>query len=391
MYRISELALKVGLSRSTLLYYEKLGLISSKRQANGYRTYSEHDLQQLKLLQQLQAGGLTLKECQACLDTRIDRSLLLERLQTLEQEIAQKQQSRDLLAAMLGKASMRGWHQALESQAPGAHLAWLLKQGFNEKQALRLKWLSKDMNEHDHYMADFERILDGFDRLGPGSIEDTLTALSALPVAPKTLLEIGCGRGVSTLLLAQQTQGLVTAVDNDEYSLARLKVAVTANAVEQHVRLLCASMTDLPFEDSSFDAIWAEGSAYIMGFGNALKSWRRFIKPQGFLVVSDLIWLTDSPRPEASSFWQKNYPDMTTLQNRMSSIASLGYRVVHSFPLSRDAWENYLGPLREKSVELPAKDFSSRALSDIREEIDIHERFLDDYGYQFFVLQKNSA
>lgn len=45
MYRISELALKVGLSRSTLLYYEKLGLISSKRQANGYRTYSEHDLQ----------------------------------------------------------------------------------------------------------------------------------------------------------------------------------------------------------------------------------------------------------------------------------------------------------------------------------------------------------
>lgn len=38
VYRISELAAKVGLSRSTLLYYEKLGLVSSRRQANGYRT-----------------------------------------------------------------------------------------------------------------------------------------------------------------------------------------------------------------------------------------------------------------------------------------------------------------------------------------------------------------
>ena len=80
MYRISELATKVGLSRSTLLYYEKLGLISSTRQANGYRACSDQDLQQLKLLQQLQSAGLTLKGCQACLDTRIDRSLLLQRL-----------------------------------------------------------------------------------------------------------------------------------------------------------------------------------------------------------------------------------------------------------------------------------------------------------------------
>jgi DNA-binding transcriptional MerR regulator len=37
MYRISELAESVGLSRATLLYYEKLGLLKGKRQANGYR------------------------------------------------------------------------------------------------------------------------------------------------------------------------------------------------------------------------------------------------------------------------------------------------------------------------------------------------------------------
>ena len=47
MYQISELAESVGLSRATLLYYEKLGLLKGKRQANGYRVYSDSDRQRL--------------------------------------------------------------------------------------------------------------------------------------------------------------------------------------------------------------------------------------------------------------------------------------------------------------------------------------------------------
>ncbi|MBN3816568.1 MerR family transcriptional regulator [Paraburkholderia sp. Se-20369] len=391
MYRISELATKAGLSRSTLLYYEKMGFISSRRQANGYRTYSEQDLQQLKLLQQLQAGGLTLKECQACLETRIDRSLLLERLRSLEQEIAEKQQSRNLLASMLGMGSLRGWHEALERQAPGAHLAWLLKQGFSEKQALRLKWLSKDMNEHEQYMADFERIFEGLDRLGPGSEEDTLQALQSLPAVPYTLLDVGCGRGVTTALLAEHARGLITALDNDEYNLACSQKTIAAKALQDRVRLICASMTELPFAEQQFDAIWAEGSAYIIGFDKALKSWRPFIRPAGFLVVSDLVWLTDKPHQEASAFWRHGYADMKTVNDRVSAIGKLGYRVLDSFPLGQQAWNNYLMPLRERIASLSPQEFTSNALADLNKELEIHRKHLGEYGYQLFVLQKSDV
>ncbi|WP_155487100.1 MerR family transcriptional regulator, partial [Vibrio harveyi] len=65
MYRISELAEMLGLSRTTLLYYEKIELIKGQRLSNGYRAYSDADLQRLRLIQQLQSGGLTLKECKA--------------------------------------------------------------------------------------------------------------------------------------------------------------------------------------------------------------------------------------------------------------------------------------------------------------------------------------
>ncbi len=90
MYRISELATQVGLSRSTLLYYEKRGLIEGQRLENGYRTYNDRDAQRLLLIQQFQAGGLTLKECKACLEAKVDRQILLNRLQQIEKHLKHK-------------------------------------------------------------------------------------------------------------------------------------------------------------------------------------------------------------------------------------------------------------------------------------------------------------
>ena len=109
---------RLGLSRSTLLYYEKLGLVKAQRQQNGYRRYSDADRQRLCLLQRLQAGGLSLKDCQACLDGKVDRDQLDRRLRTLEAEIEAKRRSRDLLSALLGRDSLKARHEELERLAP---------------------------------------------------------------------------------------------------------------------------------------------------------------------------------------------------------------------------------------------------------------------------------
>lgn len=203
MYLISELATKAGLSRTTLLYYEKLGLIKGHRLENGYRYYSDNDMQQLFLIKQLQSAGLTLKECQSCLDAKLDKRVLRERLTQLDNEIAKKQQARDLLMGLLGERSQRELHDLLNKNSPSAYLNWLNKQGYSEKEALRLKWLSKDMNEHDSYMKDFITVFKTLERWGPGSQQDSLKAMSYIePESMTDILEIGCGTGPSTLLLA---------------------------------------------------------------------------------------------------------------------------------------------------------------------------------------------
>jgi len=393
MYRISELAQKVNLSRSTLLYYEKLGLISSKRQVNGYRSYSEFDLQRVKLLQQLQSGGLSLKECQACLEAKINREQLLQRLHILDEDIAQKQKSRELLSSMLGMSSMRDWHQATDKHAPSAHLDWLITQGFSEKQALRLKWLSKDMNNHEQYMREFEFIFDGLDRLGPSSQSDSIKALNSISVKTGELLEIGCGKGANTIVLAKHAQFSVTGLDNDEYNLSCLKENLAQQRAfkqlfsPQQVEPICASMTDMPFSDQQFDIIWSEGSAYIMGVKQALESWKRFIKKDGYLVVSDLVWLTDSPDDEVQQFWLDAYPEMATVPCRYKMMEKAGYQVIDSYTLNQQSWDNYLQPLQQKVSQLADHIFVSPALADLQKELNIHNNYLGQYGYQMFVLK----
>ncbi|MDL5029204.1 MerR family transcriptional regulator [Vibrio sp. TMPB1044] len=408
MYRISELAELVGLSRSTLLYYGKLGLIEAQRQSNGYRLFSEKDLQRVRLLQQLQAGGLTLKECQACLDAKIERGLLENRLKQLDEELVQKQRSRDLLAAMLGESGLEEWHESMDKIAPDAHLDWLIKQGFDEKQALRLKWLSKDMNEHEQYMADFGAIFEGLERLGPGTAEDTLEVLVKVPSSPEQVLEIGCGKGIATTVLARaikehQADVQITAVDNDQPSLDILTQQAQASGLESNVQTVCASMMDLPFEAKSFDLIWSEGSAYIMGVQKALKQWRKLLTDDGILVVNDLVWNTENPSEPVKAFWQKEYPDMTTVPERIKQAKAEGYQVLDDFAMSDAGWLAYYLPLQKQVEALKATMPNSKALTDCDNEIkqffnnskpksDLSEGSqgsgLRDFDYHFFVLKK---
>ncbi|MDP5255282.1 MULTISPECIES: MerR family transcriptional regulator [unclassified Vibrio] len=390
MYRISELAKKVGLSRSTLLYYEKQGLLHGARQTNGYRLYSEDHLQQLRLLQQLQAGGLTLKECQSCLDNQVPRALLEKRLQRLEEDIAKKQQARELLAALLGKGSLRPWHQQTDRVAPDAHLAWLKQQGFNEQQALHLKWLSKDMNEHDQYMDDFMTVFQHLERWGPGSDADSLKALSILPSAPTNILDIGCGKGFSTRLLAQHTPAHITAIDNEQSALDELNQKLVEQKLEERVTLQCASMTALPFAPASFDCIWSEAAAYIMGFEQALTEWQTLLTHGGYMVLSDLVWLTPRPSQKAEAFWEAGYPDMQTIEKRLELIRLAGFDVMAHFTLSEQAWHDYYQPLKVRVKEVKTSLPNATAIADMEQEIAIYEGYLGEFGYHMFLLQKKS-
>lgn len=244
------------------------------------------------------------------------------------------------------------------------------------------------MNEHEQYMADFMTVFRGLERWGPGSDDDTLKALSLVPSQPNQVIDIGCGKGFSTSVLAQHTQAHITAVDNEQSALDALGQRLADENRADRVTLTCASMTELPFAPASFDLIWAEASAYVMGVEQALQQWRPILKPNGYMVISDLVWLSDNPSATAQAFWKGEYPDMQTVATRLTQMQQAGYKVIEHFTLSEQAWRDYYQPLKARVAELKSSMPDSAALADIEHEIGIYEDHLGEFGYHMFVLQK---
>lgn len=234
-------------------------------------------------------------------------------------------------------------------------------------------------------------------REGPGDNASTVKAFSLIEkegLPPNArLLDIGCGPGMQTLELAKQPAlDHITAVDLHEPFLQALQTRTAEAGLQDRITVQKANMRDLPFAPESFDVIWSEGAIYIMGFANGLHQWKPLLKPNGYLVVSEVTWLQDDPAEEARAFWTDAYPAMQTIQANLAEIETAGYRNIAHFTLPESAWwEHYYTPLQAKITALRAQYADNpdalKQLDEAETEIEIYRRHADSYGYVFYVMQ----
>ena len=82
-----------GMTRANIRFYEQEGLLSPRRQSNGYRDYSDDDLQQLHRIHLLRTLGLSLEEIRAAQKGELPLDRLLEnRAAALDKQAADAQQ-----------------------------------------------------------------------------------------------------------------------------------------------------------------------------------------------------------------------------------------------------------------------------------------------------------
>ena len=109
--QIGEVADATGLSRDTLRFYEKRGLLRARRSANGYRDYSPEAVDWLRYIRLAQSLGFTLVEIEADLPLLANpdasgeqlRSALACKLQDIDRRIEGLQALRGELARRLGR------------------------------------------------------------------------------------------------------------------------------------------------------------------------------------------------------------------------------------------------------------------------------------------------
>lgn len=293
-----------------------------------------------------------------------------------------------LLTAILGRDSLKAWHEEVERLAPDLHRDWLITQGFSSEGAASVALLSKDMNDHDRYMTAFLEVFSELDYWGPGSPQTTAQPLADLPFQPESILEIGCGNGVATMILAARTGARITAIDTDEGALARLRNRAASAGFADRIDARCLDMARLPVPDQPYDVIWAEGSAYIIGVERALASWRSMLRQGGVLVFSDMVWRTDHPSEEIRQFWASEYPAMTTVSRRLEQATRAGYSVLSHADMGQPALDAYYRPLEARLRDLEGRMEGTRVLEDLRRELRASHEGNGQFGYEMFVLER---
>ncbi len=163
MHTIGKLALEFGISRSTLLYYDSIGLLKpSSRSEKRYRKYDESERQKLDQIITYRQMGIPLKEIKKLLTQPENKSItiLKKHLVRLSEEIRiiRKQQYsimkilKDksfssvtgimdkktwiniLSSAGLDEAGMTKWHAEFERSSPQAHHDFLISLGLNDSE-----------------------------------------------------------------------------------------------------------------------------------------------------------------------------------------------------------------------------------------------------------------
>jgi SAM-dependent methyltransferase len=254
--------------------------------------------------------------------------------------------------------------------------------------------VSASMVDIDQLGEAFWDLHSGLPREGPGDDDSTLRALAMCTELAQRpdILDVGCGPGMQTVALARATDGPVTAVDFHEPFLDQLRERAVAAGVRERINAMCADMADLPFRPGSFDLIWSEGAAYFMGINEAFTAWREFLRPGGYVVVTELTWLVPDPPAEVFDFFTTQYPGVCDVAGNLQRICAAGYDIESHFTLPAESWwTHYQTPLEEKIPGLLEKylddEAALAAIGEVVEEHRIRRAYPDTYGYEFFIAR----
>jgi len=162
MYTIGELTKDFGLSRSTILYYDKIGLLKpTERAKNNYRRYSDEDRLILADIIRYRETGISLEDIRKLLDmnrTNITE-ILTDRLKHIQTEMKSlKKQEVMIIEVMINEVAenmtapfnrvswtnllrnigysdedMYEWHKNFEMDNPIRHMAFLKALGFTDE------------------------------------------------------------------------------------------------------------------------------------------------------------------------------------------------------------------------------------------------------------------
>jgi SAM-dependent methyltransferase len=166
-----------------------------------------------------------------------------------------------------------------------------------------------------------------------------------------------------------------------------------AKGLKNRIKTLEKSMDKLDFEQKKLDIIWSEGAIYNMGFEAGIKSWKKFLKPGGYLSVSEITWLTDKRPEEIEKYWNNEYLEIDTASNKFKVLEKNGFTPAGYFYLPQSSWlDNYYNPIEDRFENFLKRHNHSKTAEKIveneKKEIQIYRKYKEYLSYGFYIAKK---
>lgn len=265
---------------------------------------------------------------------------------------------------------------------------------------LRLKQKLNAMNNENKTIHEFDfnlicEYFSSIERQGPGSPEVTVKALSFIDnlTDKSRIADIGCGTGGQTMVLAQHAPGHITGVDIFSTFIDLFNQNATKLNLQDRVKGEIGSMDNLSFQDEELDLIWSEGAIYNIGFVQGLNKWKRFLKPGGYLAVTEASWFTNKRPEEINNFWQEAYPEIDTIPNKISQMQNAEFIPIATFILPENCWTDHFYTPQVSAQKIFLKKYVGNKMAEEfvayqQHEAQLYYKYKEFYGYAFYIGRK---
>jgi len=218
------------------------------------------------------------------------------------------------------------------------------------------------------------------DTLRPGGLELTARIAEVAGISQNhAILDLGCGKGATTVFLAREYNTHVVGIDLSAKIISSCRSKANAVKLAERVSFLIANGENLPFRDSSFDIVISECTFSLLHNKEfAARDIRRILKLGGKLVMTDIILrgMVDKKLQGQINFpccftgaWQlKEYIQLFEqvgfqshyIEERSNELKEVGYQLCMTFG-SIEYFLSMLpvGPCQKKSDENPVTSFES--------------------------------
>lgn len=184
--------------------------------------------------------------------------------------------------------------------------------------------------------------------------------------APR-ILDVGCGSGVPTLMIAEKYNGKVTAVDTDTKSINIFREKVKELNLSNKVSISNISLFEIKNKNKYYDLILAEGLLNVVGFEKGLLRITKLLKTKGFIIIHD---------------------EFNNHEKKIDFIKNNGCKILYTFVLDEKIWwEDYFKCLENEISYISEIELLNLFNTDLQ-EIKAFKNNPSNYSSAYYIIEK---